>query len=107
MSAQNLIQLFQIISQSQALLPSIPKEKLFEIVNEIFRLLGATDLRLQAPPGEEGQSVMPGAGDEVQAAMQQIVGAVQQNTNDIQAIAGMVGQQPAQPMAQPPEQRIQ
>jgi len=39
--------------------------------------------------------------------MQQIVGAVQQNTNDIQAIAGMVGQQPAQPMAQPPEQRIQ
>ena len=76
-------------------------------MNEIFRLLGATDLRLQAPPGEEGQSVMPGAGDEVQAAMQQIVGAVQQNTNDIQAIAGMVGQQPAQPMAQPPEQRIQ
>ena len=97
MSAQNLIQLFQIITQSQVLLPSIPKEKLFEIVNEIFRLLGATDLRLQAPPGEEGQPVTGGADQEIQQGMQQIIQAVQQNASDIQTLSGGASQQPQNP----------
>lgn len=101
MSAQNLIQLFQIITQSQMLLPSIPKDKLFEIVNEIFRLLGATDLRLQPPPGEEGQSVMEGGMPP--EAMQQIAQMVQQNSADIQQIAGVIqGQGAAQPPPQQP-----
>ena len=107
MSAQNLIQLFQIITQSQVLLPSIPKEKLFEIVNEIFRLLGATDLRLQAPPGEEGESVMPGMDQEMQAAFQQLAAAVQQNSSDIQSIVGAVSQnQPGAPQPQEPVQQL-
>ena len=101
MSAQNLIQLFQIITQSQVLLPSIPKEKLFEIVNEIFRLLGATDLRLQAPPGEEGQPVTGGADQEIQEGMQQIIQAVQQNASDIQTLSGGASQQPQNPPPQP------
>lgn len=101
MSAQNLIQLFQIITQSQVLLPSIPKEKLFEIVNEIFRLLGATDLRLQAPPGEEGQPVTGGADQEIQQGMQQIIQAVEQNASAIQTLSGGAGQQQQQ---QPPPQ---
>lgn len=102
MSAQNLIQLFQIITQSQVLLPSIPKDKLFEIVNEIFRLLGATDLRLQAPPGEEGQPVTGGADQEIQQGMQQIIQAVEQNASAIQALSGGAEQQ--QQQQQPPPQ---
>ena len=107
MSAQNLIQLFQIISQSQLLLPSIPKEKLFEIINEIFRLLGATDLRLQPPPGEEGQSVLEGGGGVPPEAMQQLAQMVQQNSADIQQIAGVLqgGGGTAQPPQQPPLQQ--
>jgi hypothetical protein len=101
MSAQNLIQLFQIITQSQILLPNIPKDKVFEIVNEIFRLLGATDLRLQAPPGQEGDSLLEGAGGMSPEAIEQIAQAVQQNSQDIQQIAGVLqggGAPPNQPL---------
>lgn len=90
MSAQNLIQLFQIITQSQLLLPSIPKDKIFEIVNEIFRLLGATDLRLQPPPGEEGDSVVPEGGGLPPEAIQQIAQMVQRNSQDIQSITSVL-----------------
>ncbi len=106
MSAQNLTQLFQIITQSQVLLPSIPKDKLFEIVNEIFRLSGATDLRLQPPPGEEGEGLEGGGGIPPEA-IQQIAQMVQKNQQDIQQIAGVLQQSQGAAQQPPPQPPIQ
>jgi hypothetical protein len=92
MAAGNLIQLLQVVSQSQ-LLPAIPKEKMFEIINEIFRLMGATDLKLAVPPGQEGQTA--GEPDETQKMLSTLAQAIQENSSAIQAMGG--GGQPQQP----------
>ena len=99
MAAGNLIQLLQVVSQSQ-LLPAIPKEKMFEIINEIFRLMGATDLKLAVPPGQEGQTA--GEPDETQKMLSTLAQAIQENSSAIQAMGGGQPQQPTQPQPQPP-----
>ena len=66
---------------------------MFEIINEIFRLMGATDLKLAVPPGQEGQSA--GEPDETQKMLSTLAQAIQENSSAIQAMGG--GGQPQQP----------
>ena len=74
---------------------------MFEIINEIFRLMGATDLKLSVPPGQEGQTA--GEPDETQKMLSTLAQAIQENSTAIQAMGGGAPQQPQQPpQPQPP-----
>lgn len=55
-AAQAMAQTLQFILQVPQVVQSLGKEKLFEIINEIFRMAGATvPLNLQVEPGDDNQ----------------------------------------------------
>jgi len=89
--AQSLLQLFQIISQTPVILEALGKDKYYEILNEIARKSGALDFKLEVPPGEDNQ--LGGPGQEMEGAMQELVGAVQTNAQEISGLKDLLGQQ--------------
>tara|TARA_R100000808_G_scaffold1976_1_gene8389 strand:+ start:6107 stop:8371 length:2265 start_codon:yes stop_codon:yes gene_type:complete len=95
-SAQTLVQLLGILMQP-AFLPSIEKAKLYEIINEVFRLSGATDLKLTVSPGEEGASAS--TDPETQKMLSTLAQAIQENSAAIEQLGGAA--QPPQPQPQP------
>lgn len=92
---------------SKPIFAAMGKEKIFEIMNEIFRMSGAgVDLKLSVKPGESDEL---GIEDEQQVmqGIQRLGQAVEQQQNDLAQIKQMLGiappgaAQPGQP-AQPP-----
>ena len=49
------------------------------------------DFKLEVPPGEDNQ--LGGPGQEVEGAMQELVGAVQTNAQEISGLKDLLGQQ--------------
>ena len=70
MTAQTLVQLLQVLQVIG--IKNIGKAKLFDIINEIFRLSGAYDLKLEIPEGEETL-----AEEETEAILRQFAAALQ------------------------------
>lgn len=90
-AANSLVQLLGILLNNPTLTTALGKEKLYEIVNEIFRLSGAgIDLNLELKPGEDnslGQDQVKQfqqVQQQMQQALQQLAEAVQKDTGDIQ-----------------------
>ena len=88
--AQALIQLFQIISQTPVILEALGKDKYYELLNEIARKSGATDIKLEVAPGDDN-SFGQGGGQEMEGIMQQVIGAVQTNADEINKMKDLLG----------------
>lgn len=99
--AQALIQLFQIISQTPVILEALGKDKYYELLNEIARKSGATDIKLEVAPGDDN-SFGQGGGQEMEGIMQQVIGAVQTNADEINKMKDLLGGAAPQ-QGRPPE----
>ena len=87
--AQALIQLFQIISQTPVILEALGKDKYYELLNEIARKSGATDIKLEVAPGDDNS--LGGPNQEMDGVMQQVIGAVQTNADQINKMKDLLG----------------
>jgi len=77
-SANVLVQLLGGVISNPQIMPAIGKEKLFEIVNEIFRLSGAgVDLKLELQEGESPQMGVDPANQQLQQVLQQLTAQVE------------------------------
>lgn len=90
-AANSLVQLLGFAMQNPSVAQAMGKEKLYEIMNEIFRLSGSgVDLNLEVKPGEDnslGQDPMKQAQQQLQQfaqQMQQLAQSVQQDAQFIQ-----------------------
>ena len=92
-AANTLVQLLSQMLNIPAVLAGMGKEKLYEIVNEIFRKCGAgLDLNLELKPGEDNtlggdqikqfQQVL----QQMQQAIQQVGQVLQKNEKDVQGL---------------------
>lgn len=104
-SAEVLVQLLAQMAQMPGFLQDLGKEKLHELFNAIFRLAGAgVDVRFEAGDGESDQiktgDPTADAREQVNAAVSQILGAVEQDRAEIaqikQILAQLTGQPPVQ-----------
>lgn len=95
-AANTLVQLLSQFMNSPVIMSAMGKEKLYEIVNEIFRLSGAgVDLNLELKQGEDNslgedeakkfQQIV----QQLAQQMQQLANAVQSDTQDIQQLKKM------------------
>ncbi len=76
-AANALVQLFGVVSQNPAILAALGKEKLYMIINEIFRKSGVgVDLNLELQPGEDN-ALMPGQDQELQKVLEGITGEME------------------------------
>lgn len=92
-SANVLTQLLSTI-QDPVIKQAIPKEKLFEIYNEIFRLSGASiDLNLELQAGESN-TLGPDKMAQIEQILQQLTGHAQQDVQQIQQIQQQVQEMP-------------
>ncbi len=87
-------------SAQNAILSAMGKEKLFELINAVFRLTDAgVDLNLELKPGEDDALLLEDD-QQVMALLQQLAASVKQNTADIakfqQAVGGGMPQPPGQ-----------
>ena len=83
----NALQLMQQPGTAQLL----PKSKLYEILNEIFRKLGGIDLNLQLKPGES-DAVGIDANQQVQQILEQLTQQAEQSAGKIQGLTQIVEQ---------------
>lgn len=100
-SAQYLSELLKSILPIPAVQQAMTKGKFYEVINELFRMTGAYDIKLEAPPGEEDE---PLAGQTDAQVIEQLVQIVEQNQKDVQAIAAQLNslmQSLQQPQPQP------
>jgi len=89
-AANALIALFGVIKDPM-ILEAVGKEKLFEMLNAVFRMMDAgVDLNLEVQPGEEG---FINQSDEIIGAIEKLSQLVQVNQQEIQALK--------QPQAEP------
>jgi hypothetical protein len=94
-SATVLVQLIQSIGSLQpemqnAVLSAMGKEKLFELLNEIFRMTDAgVDLKLEVKPGDSDELVLSND-QQVMQALQRLAQSVQQDAQAIAAIKQVV-----------------
>lgn len=83
-ASQQLTQLLQVILPIPELLNAMGKQKLYEMINEIFRLSGAGfDLKLEMKPGEDDQ-FGPSQQQQVQQAIQQLGQMIQKQGQQLQ-----------------------
>jgi len=89
-------------SAQNAILSAMGKEKLFEIINSVFRLADAgVDLNLELKPGDDDNLLLEDS-QQVMQILQQLAVSVKQNTADIaqfKQAMGMAQPQPATPGA--------
>ena len=98
--AQALTQLFQIISSTPVILEALGKDKYYELLNEIARKSGATDIKLEVAPGDDNK--LGGPSQEMEGIVQQVIGAVQTNAKEISGLKDLLGGQQQQPQAAAP-----
>lgn len=85
-SAEILVRLVQLL-QAPALAQAVGKEKLYEIVNEIFRLSGAAiDLKLQLKEGESN-AIGIDVNQQVQQLLKQLTDEVAENAQAIAQVS--------------------
>lgn len=85
-SANTLVQLLGQVVNIPGVLQALGKPKLYEVINEIFRLSGAGyDLKLEMSPGEDPNFQDPNAQQQAQQAVQQVAQQVQQQGQELQA----------------------
>lgn len=90
-SANVLVQLMAVL-QNPIIAQAVGKEKLYEIVNEIFRLSGAgVDLKLELKEGEK-DAIGVDMNQQVQQILQQLTQEVQQNAQGLQKVGAEVQQ---------------
>lgn len=90
-ASQSLVQLLQVVAPDPDLRKEIGKERMFLIINEIFRLSGAKiDLKLEA--GESQNFGIPQ--DKIEELLKQNLTANEQNTTDIDRLLGQAGADP-------------
>lgn len=90
-TAMTLIQLFQNIVTQPMILQSLGKEKLFEIINTIFRLAGTgVHTSLQLKPGEDDNFVDQSATTE---AINEIAGVIQEMDSRMTGLENLLQQQ--------------
>lgn len=90
-SANTLVQLAGIL-QAPVLLSALGKEKLYEIINEIFRLAGAgVDLKLELAEGEPN-AIGVDPNQQVQQVLSQLTDGQEQLNADIQQLAQRLDQ---------------
>lgn len=88
-SANTLVQLLGNVTALPGVLQAMGKGKLYEIINEIFRLSGAGyDLKLEVAPGEDPN--FPTDSEQVQSMLQQVVQEVQRQGQELQATQAAV-----------------
>ncbi len=76
----------------RAIFGSMGKEKLFEIINEIFRMADASlDLKLDLKPGEEDTLLLEDD-EQVMGLIQRLGAAVEQNTKDLATLQQQIAQ---------------
>ena len=86
-------------SAQNAILSAMGKEKLFELMNAVFRLADAgVDLNLEVKPGD-GDELLLEDDKQVMGMLQQLAQAVKQNTQDVAQIKSLVT--PGAPQLQP------
>ncbi len=108
-AATVLVQMLQAIGSlapelQRAILGSMGKEKLFEVLNTIFRKADAgVDMKLELQPGDDN-TLLVDENQQVMGLIQRLAEALKQNTMDIQNFkaeaAKMLSGKPAEP---PPE----
>ena len=87
-AGQVLVQLLQVVAPDPDLRKEIGKERMFLLVNEIFRLSGAKiDLKLEA--GENQNFGIPQ--DKIEELLSQNLSANEQNTTDIDRLLSQAG----------------
>jgi len=110
-AAQTLMQMAAQLFQIPGLAQEIGKERLFGILNEIFRLSGANhDLNLEVgedesndiPGGEGGPAPAEGGEGEMEQALLQMAQAMQGMDERLMNLEGGMRGQPAQPPMPPP-----
>ncbi len=90
-AATVLVQMLQAIGSlekdiQQAVLGAMGKEKVFEILNQIFRCVDAgVDLKLELKPGEDN-TLLISQNEQVMEGMQRLAQAVQKDSQDITQI---------------------
>lgn len=88
-SANVLVQLMGIL-QSPIIAAAVGKEKLYEIVNEIFRMSGAgVDLKLELKEGEDN-AIGVDVNQQVQQILGQLTSEAEQNSAAIQKLTQMI-----------------
>lgn len=99
-AAQTMVQLLSIL-QAPALVEAVGKEKLYEIVNEIFRLSGSgTDLKLEVEEDETNQMGVDRF-QQIEKILENLIALVSQNQKDVADIKSQLqgAQQAAPPVA--------
>ena len=101
-SAQVLSQMTGQLMQIEGMMQMLGKDRLFEILNEVFRLSGAHDIRLQTDEADEQQEVGSMQNEQF---IQQLKQQWPQVLQAVEKLIGMAqGGQP-QPQPQPPAGR--
>lgn len=88
-SAQVLVQLLNVVMTVPGVLQDLGKERLYGLINEIVRLSGAgVETILQVREGEQDK-VGANEMQQVQAALERIVGAIKKNSEGLQEQQGI------------------
>ena len=96
-AAQALVQLLTPFvtsnpSAQNAILSAMGKEKLFEIINAVFRMADAgVDLNLEVKPGDSDELQLEDS-QQVMTMLQQLAAAVKQDASDVAQLKQIVGQ---------------
>ena len=99
--AQTLIQLLQPIMSSEPLMQAVGQEKLYEIINEIFRTSGAgVDLNIEPDQGNGQAIISPNQVAMLGQAIDAITGTIEKLSVDVEQLKRSQQQQSALP-AQP------
>lgn len=99
-SANTLVQLMAIL-QSPIILTALGKEKLYEIINEVFRMSGAgVDMKLELAEGEPN-AVGVDPNQQIQKVLEQLTQNAEQTTADIQQLSQRMDQMAEQAKQQP------
>jgi len=96
-AATVLVELLRALSQmppeiTKAIIGGMGREKLYEIINEIFRMADASiDLKLELKPGDD-DALLIEDDEQVMALIEKMAQAVQKNTADLAALQQMIQQ---------------
>ena len=109
-SAQVLGQLLSNIMQIEGVAQALGKERVFSMFNEVFRMSGAHDLKLETDEYDESAEQQKTIEDEqffaqMKEQFPQVVQTLQKLSEVVQGMSGMQQQMATQPTPQQPEQK--
>lgn len=96
-AAQNLTEGLKSILPIPAVQEALTRNRLFEILNEYFRLSGAFDLKLPDDDPRGNEPISPAANEEFQQALQQMTATLEEHARQLAGIERMMMKQQARP----------